>query len=214
MSQDVSPSPAEGVVALDHLAARLLAATLDVRVEPATGPQLEAAFRLRYRHVSEHGWTGGDHLPHGLECDAFDGAAVHIGAWHGNALVGTVRLVFPRPGARLPVETDFDIDIDPRGAVAEVGRLVIDPAYRGDPAHRAWGALFGAAWQAVRERGLAVLAGAASAPMVERLRRRGLPFEVLGPARPHWGEDRHPVRLDPARSQPQWYAPADQHREP
>jgi hypothetical protein len=28
---------------------------------------------------------------------------------------------------------------------------------------------------------------------------------VLAPAREHWGEQRHPVRLDPARGHPRWY---------
>ena len=44
--------------------------------------------------------------------------------------------------------------------------------------------------------------------MVERLRALGLPFEILGPAREHWGEQRHPVRLDPARGRPGWYESA------
>jgi hypothetical protein len=46
--------------------------------------------------------------------------------------------------------------------------------------------------------------------MVARMRGLGLPFEVLGPAREHWGEARHPVRLDPAHARPGWYAPAAQ----
>jgi hypothetical protein len=41
--------------------------------------------------------------------------------------------------------------------------------------------------------------------MVERLRALGLPFEVLGPAREHWGRPRHPVRLDPANGRPRWH---------
>jgi hypothetical protein len=41
--------------------------------------------------------------------------------------------------------------------------------------------------------------------MVERLRTLGLPFETLGPARAYWGENRHPVRLDPAQGHPHWF---------
>jgi 2,4-dienoyl-CoA reductase-like NADH-dependent reductase (Old Yellow Enzyme family) len=36
--------------------------------------------------------------------------------------------------------------------------------------------------------------------MVARYRAVGLPFEVLGAARRHWGEDRVPVRMNPARA--------------
>jgi hypothetical protein len=93
----------------------------------------------------------------------------------------------------------------PRGAVVEAGRLVISRTYRGDPAHRIWGALFARAWLSLRARGCFVLAGAASPRMVERLRALGLPFEILAPARPHWGEERHTVRLDPSHSRPQWF---------
>jgi hypothetical protein len=58
----------------------------------------------------------------------------------------------------------------------------------------------------VRARGLGVLAGAATAALIARYGALGLPFEVLGPARRHWGEDRHQVRLDTARVlTPTWY---------
>jgi hypothetical protein len=45
--------------------------------------------------------------------------------------------------------------------------------------------------------------------MVERLRALGLPFEVLGPPRRYWGEERLPVRLDPANGDPRWFRPSD-----
>jgi hypothetical protein len=118
------------------------------------------------------------------------------------------RLLAALPELRVAVastEADFDLVVEPRGAVAEAGRLVITPEHRGDPAHRTWGALFGRAWLMLRAHGLAVLAGAAGPPMIERLRALGLPFEILGPARAHWGEERHPVRLDPAAGDPRWY---------
>ena len=170
----------------------------------SSAAEREAAFRLRYEHVVEHGWARDDFAA-GMERDDFDAEALHVCAWRGDELVGTVRLVLPLPGRRLPVEAAFELDIEPLGAVVEAGRLVIAPAHRGDPAHRAWGALFARAWLSMRERGFSVLAGAASPRMVERLRALGLPFEILAPARPYWGEDRHPVRLDPAHGRPRWY---------
>jgi hypothetical protein len=185
---------------------QLLAAAPRLRVAVVTtGPELEAVCGVRYQHVIANGWAPQDELRDGLERDAHDAVAVRIGAWDGDALIGTVRLVFPAPGRRLPVEEDFDLTVHPPGEVVEVGRLVIAHEHRGDSAHRAWGALFARAWLSVRARGLTVLAGAASAGLVERMRAVGLPFEILGTARPHWGQQRHPVRLDPGGSRPGWF---------
>jgi hypothetical protein len=182
--------------ALDALAARLAGAT-PLRVAAATGPEVDIVKSLRDQHVVEAGWGDGD--------DPGD-HEVAIAAWDGEALVGTIRLVLPRPGLRLPVEEAFDLDIEPRGNVVEIGRLLIPADRRGDPAHLTWGALFAHAWFEVRARGLGVLAGAAAAGLIARYHALGLPFEVLGPARRHWGEDRHPVRLDATRvTTPTWY---------
>jgi hypothetical protein len=198
MSPAASPSRPDrpDTAALDALAARL-AGAVPLRVAPATGPELDAVKRLRDQHVVEGGWGDGD--------DPGDNE-VAIAAWDGEALVGTIRLVLPRPGRRLPVEQEFDLDIAPRGRVVEIGRLLIPADRRGDPAHATWGALFAHAWFAVRAQGLGVLAGAATAALIKRYHALGLPFEVLGPARRHWGEDRHPVRLDATRvTTPTWY---------
>jgi N-acyl-L-homoserine lactone synthetase len=198
--------PAPGIAALDQLSERLLAAAPALRVElTETALEREASYRLRHEQVVGDGWARRDQLPTGLEEDPYDDAALHIGAWSDRALAGTLRLVLPQPPRRLPVEAAFDIDIEPYGAVVEAGRLVVAPAQRGDPAHGIWGALFARAWLTMRERGFTVLAGAATPRMVERLRGLGLPFEVLGAARPYWGEPRHPVRLDPAHGDPRWY---------
>jgi hypothetical protein len=199
-------APFAGVRALDRLAERLVGAAPVLRVAVATtAAEHDAAFRLRYEQVIRHGWAPHEELSDGREHDAYDADALQICAWKGDGLVGTIRLVLPSTGRRLPVETDFDLDIEPIGAVVEVGRLVIAPAYRGDPAHQAWGALFGRAWLTTRTHGFAVLAGAASARMVEQLTALGLPFETLGGARQHWGQRRHPVRLDPAHGRPRWF---------
>jgi N-acyl-L-homoserine lactone synthetase len=195
-----------GVAELDRLSERLLAAAAPLRVALATtAAEREAAYRLRYEQVVARGWAPRAALSPGTESDAYDAEALHVVAWHGNAAAGTLRLVLPSTGRRLPVEAAFELDVEPRGAVVEAGRLVVAPEFRGDPAHRIWGALFARGWLSLRDRGFSVLAGAASPRMVARLRAVGLPFEILGPARPHWGEDRHPVRLDPADSRPRWY---------
>jgi hypothetical protein len=206
----LSPTDAPGVVALDRLAEGLLAASAPLRVEAVrTAAELEAVQRLRYEHVIAKGWVQAEELPAGLEADQYDERAVQIAAWEGTALVGTGRVVLPRPGSRLPVEDAFDLEVEPRDRVVEIGRVLIAEGRRGDPAHAAWGALFARAWVEVRERGFVIMAGSASAGLVARYRELGLPFEILGPARTYWGEERHPVRLDPAAARPRWYQQAE-----
>jgi Acetyltransferase (GNAT) domain len=202
---------APGVTALDALAEALLAgAGLDVRAA-AGRLEREAVFRLRHQQVVEAGWVDASELPDGLERDAHDEGALHACAWNGETLVGTMRLVLPRPGRLLPVEEAFGLRVEPAGAVAEAGRLVIAPIERGDPGHRIWGALYALAWREMRPHGLTVLAGAVPPRLLEQMRTVGLPFETLGPAQTHWGQPRHPVRLDPARGMPGWFSP-DQRR--
>jgi N-acyl-L-homoserine lactone synthetase len=202
----VRATEATGLTALDALSERLLAAAPSLRVAVAVADaERQAAYRLRHAQVIHEGWVDPADLPDGLEVDAYDADALQICAWDGEALVGTVRLVFPDAGRPLPVEADFDIRVEPRGHVVEAGRLVITPTYRGDPAHRAWGALFACAWLSMRARGYSVLAGAAAPRTIKQLRALGLPFEILGPARRHWGEERHPVRPDPAGGNPRWF---------
>jgi hypothetical protein len=211
----VSAAAASGLTALDALSERLLAAAVPLRVEVATTDAArEAAYRLRYDQVVSHGWIDPTALPDGVEVDGHDADALQICAWDDGTAVGTLRLVFPSDARPLPVEEAFGLVIEPAGRVVEAGRLVIAAAYRGDPAHRAWGALFGCAWRTMRARGYSVLAGSAAFRTVEQLRALGLPFEVLAPARRHWGEDRHPVRLDPSDGDPRWFQPAAAHRPP
>jgi Acetyltransferase (GNAT) domain len=201
----MSPAACTGSAGLDALSRRLLAAAPELRVAVAGPAEREAIFRLRAEHIAAAGWAA---LPARREADGHDARALQIGAWRYGTLVGAIRLVLP--GAPLPVEEAFGLRIAPSGAVAEAGRLVIAAAHRGDPAHRAWGALFARAWLTLREHDLSVFAGAAARPMIDRLRALGLPFEILGPAQAHWGELRHPVRLDPEHGTPRWYSPSGQ----
>src|SRR6478609_8395082 len=103
---------APGIVALDRLSERLLAMLPELRVAVAsTDAEREGAYRLRYAQVVGHSWAEPAALPAGLERDAYDAAALHIGAWRDGDLAGTVRLVLPAPGRRLPVEADFGLEI-------------------------------------------------------------------------------------------------------
>jgi predicted GNAT family N-acyltransferase len=209
MSPEASRSPADppGLVALDKLAAHLASSVPELRVGPAaTAGEREAALRLRHRQVVTQGWADAATLASDVEADRYDTDAIHLVAWDGAELIGTIRLVPPAADRPLPVEAAFELTIEPNGRVVEIGRLVIDESRRGDPAHRAWGALFAHAWIEVRRLGFTVMAGAASERLVARYHSLGLPFEILGPARSYWGEQRHPVRLDPARAErPTWF---------
>jgi N-acyl-L-homoserine lactone synthetase len=201
--------------ALGRLCQELLAAAdaSGIRVAVAdTQSMQDAIHRLRHQQVIGEGWVSPDALPDGLERDEHDPFAVQIGAWSDVTLVGSMRLVLPSLHRRLPVEEAFDVDIEPRGRVVEAGRLVVAPAHRGDPSHRIWGALFARAWFTMQALGFSLLCGAASPAMVQRLRMLGLPFEMLGTPRTYWGEQRVPVRLDPACADPRWFPPNGQRR--
>jgi hypothetical protein len=195
---------APGIAALDELAGQLLLRA-GARIGVAhTVAELLAVHRLRYEHLTR-GRPRGEDPPDGLEPDVDDDRALQLGAWRGSELLGTMRLVLPVPGRPIPTERAFELDVEPRGEVVDVGRLLLGDALRDDPAHRVWGGLFGLAWQEARAREYTVLAGVTSASELERYRSLGLSFEVLGPARPFGGTESHPVRLVPAAGeQPGW----------
>jgi hypothetical protein len=180
---------APGIVALDALAGQLLLRA-GVRIGVAhTIVELGAVHRLRHRDAST--------APEALEPDPYDDHALQLAAWRGSALAATMRLVLPVPGRRLPTEAAFDLDIEPRGEVVDVGDLIVGPAAQGDSAHRVWGGLFALAWQEARARGYTVMAGIASQQLVERYRALGVHVEVLGPPRTDAGAETYPIRLDP-----------------
>jgi hypothetical protein len=199
---DVPP----GIAALDALAGQLLIRA-GVRIGVAhTISELGAVHRLRYRDVNADGWAGSERPPDAVEPDPYDDHALQLAAWRGTSLVATIRLVLPVPGRRLPTENAFGLDVEPRGEVVDIGRPLVGPAFRGDPAHRAWGGLFGLAWQESRARSYAVIAGIASNQLVERYRSLGVHVEILGPSRTDAGAELHAVLIDPAAGKPpDWY---------
>ena len=192
MAEKPSVERAPGVAALDALAGHLLLRA-GVRIGVAhTAVEFDAVHRLR--------------LPDGLERDVHDDRALQLVAWRGTTLVGTMRLVLPVPGRRLPTEAAFELRVEPAGEVVDLGRLLVGPGFRGDPSQRAWGGLFALAWQETRLRGYEVMAGVASVRLLERYRLLGVNAEILGPARTYWGAERHPVRIDPAAGPPpDWF---------
>ena len=110
-----------GILALDALAGQLLLRA-GVRIGVAhTIVELGAVHRLRHRDVSAETCARSERARR-LEPDPYDDHALQLAAWRGTALVATMRLVLPVPAARLPTEDAFDLEIEPRGEVVDVGR--------------------------------------------------------------------------------------------
>ena len=186
-----------GIAGLDRLAEELADAA-GLRLAVADSPaELIAAHRLRYRDASRQGTATAEGDADGLERDAYDSRALQICAWDGEVLVGTLRLVLPMPGKRLPAEEAFSVDVEPVGEVVDVGPPVIATELGGERAQRAADGLLAQAWFEARARDYLVLAGIASPGLVSRYRALGLDVEILG----RDGDDRNAIRVAPSMGQ-------------
>src|SRR5438034_4927126 len=108
---------------LEDVCKLLIAHGEPIRFEVAKSPdELEAVYRLRYREVIERGWAEPNDFPDGLEQDIYDERAIQIAGWHGEALAATIRVVMPNPNHLLPTESAFDLRMEPRGKIVDVGR--------------------------------------------------------------------------------------------
>jgi hypothetical protein len=90
---------------------------------------------------------------------------------------------------------DFELTVEPEGAVVDIGRAIVARAYRARD-HTLFGALLSRCWLEIRRRGFVNLCGAATGSRLERYRQFGLPLRTIGPRRQYWGEERHPVFLE------------------
>ena len=107
--------------------------------------------------------------------------------------MGTLRLVLPMPGKRLPVEEAFDLAVEPAGEVVDVGPAVVAPGLGSERARQVADGLVAQAWFETRARGYLVMAAIASSRLAERYRALGLDVEVIGRL-----GDRNALRLDPS----------------
>ena len=151
------------------------------------------AFRLRAQAVIEQGWSRADELPDGLEHDAYDEHAIHVLVWDEGAAIATGRLVLPPQ--LLPTEEVCGLTIAPRGRVVDVGRMAVARSHQSHR-HAVFLALLARLYAEVRQRGYAAGCGLVSARARSLMRLLGLPLEVLGDERAHWGEMRTPVRFE------------------
>jgi N-acyl-L-homoserine lactone synthetase len=184
--------------AIDAWVEATLAQLAPLEVVPArSAAERDAAFRLRARAVVECGWRAASAFPDGREHDADDADAIHLLAYDraGGSLVGTIRLVPPAPGRRLPTERHFRLSVPVPSDVIDGGRLVVTPERRGARAHGVLMALFCGCWREGRARGFSRFLAVAPPGLAELYRQLGLTVTELGPAQDHWGEQRVPLLL-------------------
>ena len=185
---------------LDDISVVFRKLSTGVRLGIARTPaDFEAVYRLRYQTVIEKGWAKPGDYPGGLEHDQYDAHSIQLMAWDGDKLAGTARVVLPFPDKKLPAETLFELEIEPRGQVVELGRAAIDSAYKGSTQQILLG-LLGQSWLSTREQELCETCGVMIAPMVRLYRFIGFHLIPLAEPRLTWGEKRAPYQLDLSRT--------------
>ncbi len=155
----------------------------------------EAIYRLRCQTVIAQGWAQPEDFPDGMEHDAYDSRAVLIGGWDGQHLAATIRLVPPVPEAALPVENFFNLTLAPQGQVAEIGRIIVAPAYQ-KRRHVVFMALLCKACLEAWDLGLTHIGGSDTPSMLRLYRMLGCQLTIVGPAKRHWGEERFPITIN------------------
>jgi N-acyl-L-homoserine lactone synthetase len=199
-TSDSSGPSEEALVVVDNLSRGFLESVDAIRFDIAhDDSQREAVYRLRYQVVIERGWAEPGDLPDGIERDPYDEKAIHIVGWAGDALATTARLVLPEPDRILPTEAAFNIHIEPRGKVADMGRQIVARDYSSIK-HKVFAALLAKTWLEMRTLGYSLVCGDFSPAMIRLYRLMGFDVKQLGPSRPFWGEERAPVMVDIARS--------------
>lgn len=176
---------------LDPLVAKVLAEYPYRFTLPATPAERAIGYRIRFEAACERGWmppTDSD----GLECDAYDDAAIQVVGWFEGQPVSTGRLVLP-PGP-LPTEVECGLVVQPQGRVVEVGRMSVVREHQGYR-HAAFVALLCRLYLEMRRQGYQVACGMMAPRARGLVRILGLTLEVLGEDRPYWNEPRAPVRF-------------------
>jgi N-acyl-L-homoserine lactone synthetase len=169
-----------------------------IRCRPTRSPiERTACARLRAEvYVWERGWIAPTQLVDGLEVDSDDVRSVHLLASRDGAPVGTARLILPRAGQPLPVESMLGESL-PRGhAGAEVSRLAVARHARGDSTVMM--ALCRGLHDSAIERGIDDFYALVEKPFHRYLIRLGMPFRPLGGSRWIYRSWNFPVRLEVA----------------
>jgi len=179
---------------LQKASARSLALALPIRFRVAySSEEREAVYRLRYSTAVKQGWARPEDFPDRLEYDDYDEKALQIVGCNGTVPMATVRMVFPEPGRLLPTEKIYDLEIEPRGRVIDMGREVVVPVNR---RHHILTALLCFAWDKIVTHGFTDVCGIISPASLRIHKRIGLKATILASARRYWGEERLPVRFE------------------
>lgn len=196
MSASTDADTALMLTEADALAAQVVTLAAPVRFCVAQSEaERDAAYRLRYLTVVEEGWAEAHAFADGRERDDYDDAAVHVLGWDGATLAAEARLVFPAPQRRLPIEAEFDIAVEPRGRVVDLGRGIVARPYR-HAGHSMFLGLLACCWLETRSRNLCHLCGAVNDSMLALYDSLGFRLETLGPPRRYYGQMRYPIKLD------------------
>ena len=191
----------EMLLQADELArGMVVTAPLSFRIAQ-TPEELAAVYRLRYEVIIERGWARPEDLPDGLERDEFDDHALHIAAWDGPHIAATSRIVLPTRDRGLPTERAFEIKIEPREEVADMGRQIVAHAYS-NVQHLVFAALLAQTWLEIHARGYTLVCGDFTPAVTRLYRLMGFQVTQVGPAREFWGQERFPIVVDVARSVP------------
>jgi hypothetical protein len=186
---------------LDHdeaKAARIDAAAAHMlrRLEPiafrvaATPAEREAGLRLRYEAVIRQGWRTPEEMPGGIEWEPDDDVAQHLIGWLDRQAIANLRILYPQPGVRLPVERVYGIELPP-GRAVQIDRMCIDPAY-GRRSELFMGLLC-AAWLELRKHGYHEVVGFDTNAMIRLHRLLGMTLRPLCEPGRYWGEERVPT---------------------
>jgi N-acyl-L-homoserine lactone synthetase len=201
MQSAVYNDPTEDVLSLvDNLSRGFIDSVDTIRFDTArSDSDRESVYRLRYQVVVERGWVSPADFPDGLERDHYDANAIHIIGWDGNLVAATSRLVLPRPGEVLPTEEAFNIQIEPRGRVTDMGRQIVAREYS-SIRHKVFAALLAKTWLEIRGYGYSLVCGDFSPTVMRLYRMMGFDVKQLGSTHKFWGEERAPIMVDIANS--------------
>lgn len=155
----------------------------------------EAAYRLRYQALIDRGVARKEDFPDGLEHDEHDERALQVVGWDGDTPIATGRIVLPALGHRLPTEQAFDLTIEPRGHVVDIGRYTVIREFA-QKENRYFTGMLGFCWLETVQRGYIRVCGTASSGMLRHYRRIGFIVTELAPPHIYYGEERFPCWYD------------------
>lgn len=182
--------------ALDSLAAAMVKKAAPLQFTVAQSPaEREAAYRLRCQALMERGDASIVDFPDGLEHDTHDERALQTIGWLEDRIVATGRIVLPAPGYLLPTEEAFDLKIEPRGQVVDIGRYTVTHELAVKE-NRYFAGMLGFCWLQAHEHDYIRVCGTASTGMLRHYRRLGFIVTELGPPHVYYGEERYPCWYD------------------